>query len=1061
MIRWFARNDIAANFLLVGILLAGIHAAMYRIPLQVSPSSDWNNIIIRMEYRGGTAKDVEKAISIPVEEAIRDLPGIARVWAYASRGRGMIWAEIKEGIDQRALLEEVKTRIDRINTFPAETENLEIYIPDSDSYREVITIAVTGDLSDTELVRVAEAVRDDLMAMEGISMAEVKGERPFEISIEADQERLRSYGLGFEDLSNAIQRSSVDLSAGSIQSTSGSLSLRTRGQAYTAEEFAKIPIRAANGADVLLGEVARVTDGFEEGKVLTRFNDEPALMVEVMRFDLESAIEIADLVHDYVNSAELRFPDGINLYAWDDESIAIKGRLGTLTTSMIQGCLLVYILLALFLRPALAFWVVIGIPISFAGGLLLMPWLGISANLMSVFGFIIVVGLVVDDAIVTGENIYSKLKTGMVPLEASVAGTKEVAVPVTFGVLTTIVAFLPLLYFDGTWGTFAKQIPPVVAPVLLFSLIETKLILPSHLKHLRLDRDRRNPIDRIQSKVANGLERFVERIYRPALKLALHHRYTVCALFLAGALLMLGYAQGGGLGFVSMPSVDRLRITAYLDLPNDTPLEQTDTYIQRIRNAAEVLKEEFVDTGSGRSLITNVMEEVGDRDGNSLDETRGEVAIEILPPSMREAPGPRNSFIANRWKELVGEIPEAQSFRVRAEQSGFSRRGDTREQEPVEVELRGPSSEEKVALAEEIERLLESFDGISSAYTQVQRGSDELEIVLKPRAAELNLTQQELARQIRQAFYGEEAQRLLRGTDDIRVMVRLTQQERESLHTLDTLKIRTSSDADVSLTAVADVQMVKVPSRIERIDGAEVIEIKAIPVDESVDIMGIAATAAPEIQAIVNEGEGLSYRYTGFIAENEESKRRIVIGSVALFFALYGLLAIPFRSLTQPIFVLLAVPFGVIGALLGHMIMGITPSYLSIFGMLALAGVVVNDSLVMVDFINRRREDGMALGQAIIEAGSRRFRPILLTSITTFAGLMPLMFDRSIQGQFLIPMAVSLAYGILFATAITLFLIPCSYQISADLGSILTKARNWYFKTPAKAGTSGVGEGAR
>ena len=361
MIRWFARNDIAANFLLVGILLAGIHAAMYRIPLQVSPSSDWNNIIIRMEYRGGTAKDVEKAISIPVEEAIRDLPGIARVRANASRGRGMIWAEIKEGIDQRALLEEVKTRIDRINTFPAETENLEIYIPDSDSYREVITIAVTGDLSDTELVRVAEAVRDDLMAMEGISMAEVKGERPFEISIEADQERLRSYGLGFQDLSNAIQRSSVDLSAGSIQSTSGSLSLRTRGQAYTAEEFAKIPIRAANGADVLLGEVARVTDGFEEGKVLTRFNDEPALMVEVMRFDLESAIEIADLVHDYVDSAELRFPDGINLYAWDDESIAIKGRLGTLTTSMIQGCLLVYILLALFLRPALAFWVVIGL----------------------------------------------------------------------------------------------------------------------------------------------------------------------------------------------------------------------------------------------------------------------------------------------------------------------------------------------------------------------------------------------------------------------------------------------------------------------------------------------------------------------------------------------------------------------------------------------------------------------------------------------------------------------------------------------------------------------------
>ncbi|MEM7699756.1 MAG: efflux RND transporter permease subunit, partial [Verrucomicrobiota bacterium] len=479
MIRWFARNDIAANFLLVGILLAGIHAAMYRIPLQVSPTQEFDDILIRMDYRGGSAEDVEKAINIPVEEAIRDLPGIGRVRSYANRGRGTIWAEMKDGIDQQELLESVKSRIDRITTFPGETESLLVIIPDSNAFREVITIAVTGDLSDTELVRVAERVRDDLMDMDGISMADLRGERPFEISVEADQERLRSYGLSFEDLSNAIQRSSVDLSAGSIQSSSGSLSLRTRGQAYTADQFAQIPIRAANGADVLLGEVARVTDGFAAGKVLTRFNDEPALMVEVMRFDLESAIDIARLVHDYVDTAHLRFPDGIDLYAWDDESIAIRGRLGTLITSMLQGCLLVFILLALFLRPAVAFWVVLGIPVSFAGGLLLMPWLGLTANLMSVFGFIIVVGLVVDDAIVTGENIYAKLRTGMEPLEASVLGTKEVAVPVTFGVLTTIVAFLPLLYFEGRWGEFARQIPPVVAPVLLFSLIETKLILPS------------------------------------------------------------------------------------------------------------------------------------------------------------------------------------------------------------------------------------------------------------------------------------------------------------------------------------------------------------------------------------------------------------------------------------------------------------------------------------------------------------------------------------------------------------------------------------------------------
>ncbi len=1048
MIRWFARNDIAANFLLIGILLWGVYTALFKVPLQVSPSYDFHSIIIKMDYRGGTARDVEKSIIIPIEEAVQDLPGIAKLWTYAGPGRGTVFAELKEGVNRRELLEEVKTRVDRIPTFPSETEKPDVFIPDSNAYQEVVTVAVTGDLSEMELRRAAERVRDDLMEMQGISHAELKGEQPFEIAIEADQNKLQSFGLGIDDLINAIRRNSVDMPAGTIQSSSGNLTVRTRGQAYTADEFASIPIRAANGADVRLGEVALVKDGFEEGMQLVRFNGEPASIVEVMRFDEESALEVSRLVHEYVASARLRFPSGIHLYAWDDESISIRGRLGTLTASLIQGSILVFVLLALFLRPSLAFWVVLGIPVSFAGGIICMPWLGISANLMSVFGFIIVVGLVVDDAIVTGENIYAKLKTGIDPLEAAVEGTKEVAVPVTFGVITTIVAFLPLLFFDGHWGSFARQIPPVVAPVLLFSLIESKLILPAHLKHLRTGRTHFNAFSRLQKHIAEGLETFVEKIYQPTLRFAIAHRYSVCAMFFAMALLMLGYCQSGKLGFVSMPTVDRLKITAYVDLPNDTPLEQTDKYVRRITDAVAQLKEEFVDEGTGRSLITNIYEETGDRDRGSisLDETRGQVAVEILPPSLRSVPGPKNSVIATRWQELVGEIPEAHSFRIRSEQSGFSRRGDTREEEPVEIELRGPSSDEKVEIAHQIVDLLETYEGITDAYTRVQNGIDELEIRLKPRAAELNLTQQALAAQIRQAFYGQEAQRVQRGRDDIRVMVRLTQEERQSLHTLDTLKILTPSGAAVSLASVADVNLVKVPGRIERIDGAEVIEVKALPADETVDIIGIAEAAAPEILKLVSEGDGLSFRYTGFIAENAESKRRTIIGAVALMFALYALLAIPFKSLTQPLFVLLAVPFGIIGALLGHIIMGITPSYLSVFGMLALAGVVVNDSLVMVDFINQRRSEGMPLREAIIHAGARRFRAILLTSITTFAGLMPLMFDRSIQGQFLIPMAVSLGYGILFATAITLYLIPSAYQISDDLGKLLQRFKKWYLR---------------
>lgn len=1045
MIRWFARNDIAANFLLIGILVAGIYTAFNKVPLQVDPDWEFNDIFVNMNYRGGTAKDVERDIVIPIEEAIRDMPGIAEIHSEASSNRASLWVEVKDGTNMRELLEEMKSRVDRITTFPDPNERPMLSIPDSNAWKEVITVAVTGDLEEEELYRAARRVRDDLIEMNGISQAELQGERPFEIGIEADQDSLRSYGISFQDITDAIRQFSVDLPAGSIESTSGRLTVRTRGQAYTREEFARIPLRSSNGADVKLGEVAVVKDGFDEEQRIVRFNGEPALMVEVMRHDQESAIDVAEKVHAYVNSASSRFPPGIRLYAWDDESLSIRGRLSTLTTSLIQGCLLVFVLLGLFLRPALAFWVVIGIPASFAGGILFMPAFDLTANLMSVFGFIIVLGLVVDDAIVTGENIYSKLKTGMDPLEASVEGTREVAVPVTFGVLTTIVAFLPLLYFEGRWANYARQIPPVVAPVLLFSLIESKLILPSHLKHLKTGRTKFNFFTRMQKRIADGLEVFIERVYNPTLAWSVSHRYTVGAIFVAMALLMFGYCKGGNLGFVSTPTVDMLRITASIDLPNDTPLERTDLYVKRIAKAVDQLRTEFTDGEDGESLILNVYTQTGERGwtSNTVDETQGEVSVEIVPPSQRREPGPKNSVIANRWKEIVGEIPEAQSFNVRGERSG--RRGE-RNEEPIEIELRGEGSDLKTEIAHQIVDVLEGFDGISDAYTNVGTGQDELEISLKPRAAELNVTQQALAQQIRQAFFGQEAQRVQRGRDDIRVMVRLTQDERNSLHTLDTLKVRTPGGAMVALSSVADVKMVKAPGHIERIDGAEVVEIFAVPEDEEVDIIGIAAAAAPAIQKLVNTGEGLSYRYTGYIAEHEDSKRRTIVGAVALMLALYALLAIPFKSLVQPIFVLLAVPFGIIGALLGHIIMDIVPSYLSVFGMLALAGVVVNDSLVMVDFINRRRAEGMALKEAILTAGGARFRPILLTSLTTFAGLMPLIFERSIQAQFLIPMAVSLGFGILFATVITLYLIPGAYMISDDLGKEVRRLRDWYLR---------------
>lgn len=1037
MIRWFANNGIAANLLLLAILLAGLHSAFFRVSLEVVPSdTGWQIVYMEIPYRGGTAKDVEKGVLIPVEKALEGITGIREMNSDGMRGMAKFYLKPEKGVDLRELREKIRGRVEGISTFPAETETPKIIIPDFSRHRPVLSVAVTGDLPESELREVTRRVHQDLLELEGVSRADMQGDRSYEISIEAKMERLRSYNLGFRELADAIRRSSIDLPAGSIRSESGTLIVRTRGQAYVKEEFERIPVRAANGAEVNLGEVATVKDGFEENKVLTNFNGRPAMFVRIMRSDNESAIDISNKVKDYVDSPTTAFPDGIYLYTWDDSSLSMRGRLGTLSSSLLQGCVLVFLILGIFLRPKVAFWVVVGIPVSFAGGIMLMPDLGITANVMTLFGFIIVLGVVVDDAIVTGENVYSRLQQGMDPLEASILGTKEVAVPVTFGVLTTVVAFLPLLSFEGRWGDFAGQIPKVVAPVLLFSLVESKLILPAHLKHVRLRGDNLGFFGRFQKAVARSLERFVDNMYQPSLRFAVRHRVAVIAVFIAMGLAMAGYVMGGRMGFSSFPSVENLKVTASLNLPNDLPIEKTGEIVDRITAATEKLKEEFVDPGHGLSLIQNVAAVTGSyRLGGRYDHSRGHVIVEVLPPSLRSEPGPKNSSIAVRWKELVGEIEEADSFFVRAELTGKRNNEEEEKQaEALELELRGENSEQKNEIARQIKGLFAGYEGINGSWANINRGQDELEFTLKPRAAELGLTQQSLARQVRQAFYGEEAQRIMRGTDEIRVMVRLPRKDRRSLYTLDRMKIRTAGGAEVPLRTVADIKPTKAPTFVERNDGAEVIRIGASPQDEEVDIVGIAKELTPQIERLVSKGEELSFQFKGYIAEHEESKKRTIIAFAALFFALFALLAIPFKSVAQPFFVLLALPFGIIGALIGHMIMGITPSYLSIFGMLALAGVVVNDSLVMVDYINRRRREGMNLREAALEAGGRRFRPILLTSVTTFAGLLPLLMDSSLQAQFLIPMAVSLGFGVLFATVITLYLIPCVLLLADDVG---------------------------
>lgn len=1061
MIRWFARNDIASNFLFVAIVLGGIYVALNKIPLEVQPTYDIGEVEINMRYRGGSPQDVEEHIVVPIERALKDLPGVKLIESSARSGSANIDVEAKDGVDLRELRDEVESRVESINTFPGETERPRINIPNLSNYFEVLTIGITGDLSDVELYQAARKVENALLDLPEISRTDMRGNRPLEISIEADDRKLNDHGLSFQDLVNAIRRSSLALSAGSLKTPAGSIMIRTDGQAYTSEDYAQIIVTSADGAQLRLDEIATLKDGFEDADTITRLNGQPAIMIDILRSGNENAIEISNAVKKYIKDTAHLWPEGVNLVAWDDESIRIRGRLSTLTNSLVMGAFLVLLVLGLFLRPMLAFWVVLGIPISFAGGVLLMPYFGVTANTMSIFGFIIVLGIVVDDAIVTGENIYTRLRENVSPLDAAVLGTKEVATPVTFGAITTIVAFIPLAYFPGRMGNYTNQIPPIVAGVLIFSLIESKLILPSHLKHLATNRKKMGSFAGFQKRIADALERFIDLIYKPILKKATDHRYATICLFFAIAMAGLGYHKSGQMGFVAMPSIERYRISAYLEMVDNTPFEETDKQIKHIEQCARDLKAELIDPGTGQSLVRNIMSSTGaSRHGGAGDPEQGFASLEIMPPSERSEPGPTNAEIAKLWQEKVGKIPGVRDFRVSGERGGRGRNGP--DVDHIIVELRGDDSESKRAIANELELMFEAQKEIEGAHADDQRQREEFSISLKPQALELGITQRDLAQQIRQAFYGEEAQKLQRSGEELRVMVRLPKDKRESMYTFESLNILAPNGSIVPFNTIASANLQKAPGTISRLNGAQVSNIYARPKSPDIDINSLALKLEPQISEIVAKDPALSWVWTGDIKENRETGNRFTWLFAGLILTLYALLAIPFKSILQPLIVLLAVPFGAIGAYAGHLLLDITPSWLSIFGIMALAGVVVNDSLVLVDFINKKRLEGTPLREAVSQSGVKRFRPIFLTSITTFAGLVPLMFDRAIHAQFLKPMAVSLGFGILFATAITLLLIPAAYLVLEDFKKqILARFWNWYatpFRDPGEEEQSRLGE---
>ena len=1029
MIVWFVRNPVAANLLMGSILLAGVYAALAKIPVEVYPDFEHGVVRIDVPFPGASPADAEAGVLLRIEEAVAGLQGIGEIRGSAREGRAEVALVVGEGYDPRELLDEVRTRVDAIPTFPAEAERPTYRI--DKSWHEAISLVVAGPFSERSLLRLGERVRDDLHAIPGITRVTLAGARPYEISVEVPEATLQHYGLTLAEVAAAIRAGSLDLSAGRIRTRAGEVLLRTRAQAYEGGDFASIVVRAyPGGAQLMLGDVAQIRDGFGEHRVEMRHDGAPALFIEVFRTGNQSAIEIAAKVRSYVEDARRRFPPGASIAVWSDQSRIILSRLTTLLESAWQGAALIFILLTLFLRFRVALWVCLGIPVSFAGALMLMPVFGVTINTISVFAFILVLGLVVDDAVVTGENICRHLERGGDPETAAVQGTREIAMLVTFGILTTVVAFVPLLFIEGAREQLSS-VSIVAIAVLVFSLVESKLILPAHMRRIPAAGGG-SGVARLQRRFADGIERAAAGLYQPLLAHALRHRYLVLALFAGGAIVVASALAGGRIPFVFFPRIHSEIARATLLMPPGTPFEVTREHVERISAEAERLRERYAGSAAGGDgVIGGILATVGSSRGPGHGASNeGQVWFLVAPPEelLAELTSPR---LVREWRAAVGVVPGAESLDFQAEAG--------RSDPPIHIELAGRDTGRLARMAETVKDALRSYPGVFEVGDSFERGKEELRIKLRPAAEELGISPRDLARQVRQAFFGEEAQRIQRGPDDVRVMVRYPRAERGSIETLARMRIRTPAGAEVPFAEVAEVETGRGEAEIRRVDRYRVVDVTAEVDRERVSTTAIKREIAARLRSESGRWPDVRWSFKGDARAQRESLTGLAFGLAFVIFAVYAMLAIPFRSYLQPFIVLSVLPFGAVGAILGHVILGVDLSLFSLAGMLALAGVVVNDSLVLVEYVNRRREAGAAPAGAAQGAGVARMRAVLLTSLTTFAGLAPLMLDASTQGQYLVPMAISLGFGVLFATVITLLLVPINYLILEDLKGLFAR----------------------
>ncbi|PIE24723.1 MAG: acriflavin resistance protein [Planctomycetota bacterium] len=1038
-IEWFAENTVAANLLLLVVVAGGL-LSLFSLRQEIIPEIDAAMVTVTIPYPGASPSEVQQSTCVQVEERVQGLSGIKRVTSIASEGAGTVIIQLMTDADGTKLLGDIKSEVDAIDSFPKDVEKP--IVQKLSLERQVLSVVVAGQAEEHVLKEFGERIRDEIGAINGITKVEISATRPYEISVEIDETQLRKYDLTFDEVAAAIRASSLDVPGGTIRAKGGQVLLRSLGQAYEGKDFENIVLRTrTSGARLLLKDVARIRDGFAETDTRSIFDGKPAVFVDVYRTGNQSAITIAELVREFLAKKRPQLPEGMTLEIARDDVRFLEGRIDLLVRNGQAGFLLVLISLALFLRLRLALWVSLGVPISFLGAFCLLPTLGVSINMIALFGFIIVLGIVVDDATLIGENVYSHMQKGKSALQAAKDGAAEVATPVTFAVLTTIAAFSVLLGIEGTMGQFSRSIPLVVIACLSFSLIEAFFILPAHLRHLKTEEKKPRGMGRLwlafQNIFTGGLQLWIHKVYLPSLELFLRWRYATIAVSLGTLLVSIGLVINGAIKFRFLPHVESDIIAADITMPRGTPKQQTERAVTKISKSIEQVARE-VDGGLnyGEGSIRHVLQSIGTQPfltaqrqnmgatASPLSSAHlGEVMVELAPAEERDI---SSSDIVARWRELTGPIPGAVEVAFTSSLMSSNK--------PINIELTAPDYETIKKASASLKQSLASIVGVIDISDDVRIGKEELVLRMRPDAQATGLRQSDLARQVRQAYYGEEAQRIQRGRDDVRVMVRYPESERQTLASIEELRVRKPSGQAVPLSSVAEISWDRGLAEIKRAKRRRAITITAnvdrekISPDQVMD-----ALKSKQLPELARRFPGLQYGFEGQQREQSEFIGAMKTRALLAMLLIFALLAVPLRSYLQPLIIMSVIPFGIVGAIWGHWLLGMDITMMSLIGLIALTGVVVNDSLVVVDFVNRKRRNGIDLHRAVWEAGRDRFRAILLTSLTTFAGLTPLLFEKSVQAHFLIPAAASLAFGVVFATVITLVMVPCLYLVLEDL----------------------------